>query len=64
MAWIKIKDETPKYNQRCLFYFGGGISCFKGSYKRDNKIISDDLLIWDVDENHITHWMPVPELPK
>jgi hypothetical protein len=69
MEWVSVKDRLPKYDVEVLAYdpeFGGGeIGLFR--LEVDFKIKEGKW--WSLypgcwgNDYHITHWMPLPELP-
>jgi hypothetical protein len=65
MKWISVKDKLPVSLEDVLFTDGGGV--YKG-YRLVSSISEVDWDYWySVTENRIkgvTHWMPLPELPK
>lgn len=76
--WISIKDEMPRMGEPVLliqtfpsktmfnlradplgkcFYLVGGL-------RYDGKFVSFDNQYSEMGIGHISHWMPLPELPK
>lgn len=58
LRWISVKDRLPEEDKYCLIFFNNsaqskGIDC--AYYYGDQE--------WSLEE-HITHWMPLPEPPK
>lgn len=78
MEWISVKDRLPDDGQRCLCcqviaYNGTGyhglyyfhISKVSESGQRiENAFWGNDSEWGDYFMDNITHWMPLPELPK
>jgi len=62
MKWISVKDELPAMGDAvlaCLDFWGNPVVCFR----------TDDGWAWDnvdvsIDDSDVTHWQPLPELPK
>ena len=58
--WISIDEKLPENEERVLVYIDS---------KRYGKTLDTDRYLRDSDSwarwnNHITHWMPLPEPPK
>lgn len=49
--WIAVKNQPPKHKQEILCT--DGCSIYKAEYDKGS-----------FNDNGITHWMPLPELPK
>lgn len=71
MEWISIKDRLPGNRRQLLFTDGKFIqkgvflSVFINQYADfENVFIGDDNSFCVMDAQKITHWMPLPELPK
>jgi hypothetical protein len=79
MDWIDIKDRLPPEYFFVLVYAqmsGTGEPCPISIARYEGKewdIIGDDLqsnacacgdLFWGIESHEITHWMPLPELPR
>jgi len=62
--WISVKDRLPEKNEIVGYVFDGTIRFdvyypgFCGSFESVNDFG------FFVSEKNITHWMPLPELPK
>ena len=62
MDWIPVTDRLPPFGERVLAcsslavtYFVAYVSPMDGKWH---------LSLGDTVVRHITHWMPLPELPK
>lgn len=59
MTWILVKDKKPKYDSNFLGYFDDGkmevIYHWAASWESMFKHVQD---------NKLTHWMPLPEPPS
>ncbi len=58
--WISVDDRLPKENEKVLCYF---------QYQNENlNSICENIYYgnshWFVEGDHVTHWMPIPKLPK
>lgn len=69
MEWISVKDKLPPEDDPVLVVVHGYRGGFEpislveiSSYSHDFGFSLDDLPIGGVID--ITHWMPLPELPK
>ena len=71
--WISVKDKLPDLNQRVLIYVNSNLNSKFNSIEigypedcqyEDIKIIwnHQDFCSWT--DKEVTHWMPLPELPK
>lgn len=62
--WISVDDRLPDINQFALFYYGYKIPLI-GCYKGDDKIIElADMDVWNIKDDEITKWAPIPKLPQ
>jgi hypothetical protein len=60
MQWISVKDKLPELNQHVLIAvkFNRSICIDYISFPKDGNL-------WTLtDKEWITHWLPLPELPK
>lgn len=59
-GWISVKDELPKFNKNVLVLEDGNIKVAQYC-----KQFMSDRTYWTTDYGRlITHWMPIPEIPK
>ena len=67
MNWISVKDQLPKSKERVLTYSGNlensAISYWTKIIHGNSNVIQINSFE-DFDRLGITHWMPLPELPK
>jgi hypothetical protein len=71
--WISVKDRFPSHQQKVVFYVKGRNECFCGffeKYTEHSRILKDkeniffeNLDTWWFEDEEITHWMPLPEMP-
>lgn len=70
--WISVKDKLPEKGDYNDYLITDGEHCYVGHYRHDADAW-DSKLGWiqgmyaDTGETYdinITHWMPLPELPK
>ena len=64
--WIPVKYKLPKFDE--VVQITDGIEVGHGFLERINST-AGTVLMWhspfcDIDEEHITHWMPLPQPPK
>lgn len=64
--WIPVKYKLPKFDE--VVQITDGIEVGHGFLEGINST-AGTVLMWhspfcDIDEEHITHWMPLPEPPK
>lgn len=62
MQWINVKDKLPDIGQRVLVYQKDGVQGGNEidiEYRQCEDFWSDQGII-----SGITHWMPLPEIPK
>jgi len=52
MDWISVKDRLPPFYDKSVILFDG------------EEIFASSLEEPDLEDWHITHWMPLPEPPK
>lgn len=79
MEWISIKDRLPEDGQELLVIISHGWEgrlVYVGAYKKVESEVSwltgviskaSDWSLWGwsyLKEPHVTHWMPLPELPE
>lgn len=71
MNWISVNDGLPGFEVPVLITDGIKISMVYRDLQSDGRVFcitegchSNDSCWPDVDEEKITHWMPLPELPK
>ena len=58
MNWIKCSDRLPPLNTYVLI-------CAKGNIIMDRISEPKDGNLWDSTfKDYVTHWMPLPEVPK
>lgn len=70
--WISVKEQLPEEDDANDYLITDGNSCFVGFYRHDVKAWDNFTLGWvqelyadgTVATVEITHWMPLPELPK
>ena len=75
--WIRLQDQAPKIGQAVLISDGKAIYCatyapwFRPVGHPDRNMncwdphgFGGSEWEWDFEENSITHWMPLPELPQ
>ena len=75
--WISVEESLPPHDKRVLvwemyseFPFGGYLSSVSVCWKADCEHHdaeggwSGAIVISDVSQNLVTHWMPLPEPPK
>ena len=71
--WISVKDKLPEKGDYNDYLITDGKHCYVGYYRHDADAWDNSALGWiqgisaDTDETYdinITHWMPLPELPK
>lgn len=69
--WVSVKDRLPKNHQHVIFKLnediaGLGIYCLTGIVKKHSKVCcfldAWNLEYWRIPT--VTHWIPLPELPK
>ncbi len=65
MEWISVKDRLPEEDSKILVFEGYGIFLASYEFNEYQKKMffyeySTGKMFWD----HVTHWMPLPELPK
>ncbi len=75
MEWVKVTDRLPE-NEGMYIVFGTtemGVSCIQtmALFKNYKWYIDGELgwnlltdSYWHFEEDQITHWMPLPSLPK
>lgn len=63
--WISVKTELPDYEERVLIAYGGGM-CRIGYRDRTTKDgeMWKQLYVGEEDITTVTHWQPLPDLPK
>lgn len=56
--WISVKERLPKRDEEvlCLFMYPEGRNVCQNVYYGGGH--------WLGEGDHVTHWMPLPELPK
>lgn len=68
--WISVKDKLPLYKQCILVLMDNGCvadAVYRGEYEKELHVFRMELTREDVKckrGEHITHWMPIPELPN
>jgi len=64
--WISVKDRTPSEDSEQYLLFTDSEQICYGRYYDAN--IHQDECLWKSEgpffSDRITHWMPLPELPK
>lgn len=70
MNWIKVSERLPEDGANVCFYNEDRDSIFGGYFQKEgtaivpNNSFRENLDDWWFDEEKITHWMPLPDLPK
>lgn len=72
MNWIKVSDRFPDDGQKVVFYVRNREVAFCGDFAKNEEILNvlkenvfrDSLDGWWFEDEEITHWMPLPDLPK
>lgn len=71
--WISVKDKLPEEDDYNDYLITDGKHCYVGHYRYDVDAWDNSKLGWiqgvssDTGETYginITHWMPLPKLPK
>ncbi len=64
--WISVKDNPPAYGQEVLVYpsYTGFKQTGVTSMSVYNSSKTENGIKFEYDNEHITHWMPLPEPPK
>lgn len=64
--WINVKDKLPIIHKDVLVYHGKFIGELMNiyTYMGDNEWIDESGYLCSTDGEGITHWQPLPELPK
>lgn len=64
MEWIKVKDKLPEYKKIVILY-GEKYSQepFVGYLRKDGQFRDIEIEDHEI-KGEITHWMPLPEIPK
>ena len=60
--WIDVKDKLPKDVGRVLTLTNGGVIGM--GYHDSDGIDTKWVIITNIFQADVTHWMPLPELPK
>lgn len=64
MEWISVKDKLPKIKKYVFILFRGG-SIYKGYLVANGWLAHTEYdTDYKADFISVTHWMPLPELPK
>lgn len=70
MEWISVSDRLPELGQRVLFYDRNGlihVATYELSEREKWKCFMEHGAGWDgdsVQNEHVTHWMPIPTPPE
>lgn len=70
--WISVQDRLPAQDDHNDYLITDGEHCFVGHYRHKAQAWDNSTLGWiqayyadgSVEDIEITHWMPLPELPK
>ena len=70
MKWISVEENVPSFGSAALCY-NPQHNIFVAWYKKDvwngggaNRDKNCGYWEWDVGEEEVTHWMPLPEKPE
>lgn len=71
-GWISVKEKYPDDGQEVIFYVKNRGTTFSGYFKKNENILNiprknvfrDNLSDWWFEDEEITLWFPLPELPK
>lgn len=71
-GWINVKDKYPDDGQKVIFYVKDRDDCFCGYFRNNIAILNsirkhafyENLDEWWFEDEEITLWFPLPELPK
>ena len=64
-GWISVKDRLPEDDKDVLVYDSGSKEIIMASYNSDYDEWSTPYdYYYDLDNDKITHWQPLPELPE
>lgn len=80
MKWISVKKELPPYNRMVLLATKRTPFCRFGRWLSERKLVEvgkrthsdhfehyeyiDGGMSYDLSDDKVTHWMPLPEPPK
>ncbi len=69
MNWISVEDELPEFKKNVLCYLGKGEPRMMklmvvAQYEKDKKPQNEWTAVDGFNATFVTHWMPLPELPK
>ena len=62
MDWISVTDRLPPFGKNVLACSNLAVTYFVAYVSPQDK--KWHLAFCDTEARHITHWMPLPELPK
>lgn len=60
--WVSVDDKLPEKNQQVLTY--NPMDDREPFWVDYLFLAGDEKLHWDMGEDNVTHWMPLPEPPK
>lgn len=70
--WISIKERYPENEQKVVFYIKERELCYVGDFEEEDEIMNvkrknvfrESVNGWWFEDEEITHWLPLPPLPK
>lgn len=63
MEWTNVKDKLPDSDSYLILY-DQRLGCWPGHFEDGKWIYFFYANECNARANHVTHWMPLPELPK
>ena len=60
-GWIKVNDRLPEPYKDVLVVYQGGA---EGRYVDADSLMKGGKWVWAGENETVTHWMPMPELPE